>query len=298
MSGRNTNLPATFEQEVFYKECRRNHAAALGRVAFDGCHGFVKPAAGVATVDAMLCLACGCHRNFHHKDTVYHPILTATTTPTPHHHHHQPEFPAAAGAGGPSSGRTTRVVQLIDRRETMTTMHAPPPPPPPPPAGNNNNNTAAGVVAGAEEMPPPPDGRRRRTMFTAEQRNRMVRFAERLGWKPQRGDKEEIHHFCMDMGISRRMFLVWLSNNRPKEEWRKCTHIKESVQRMRFGELQNIMGVGSRISSPTLLILRTKHTLKLVESGGLVGMGGRPKRFLETHLEEPGLTYGMERDQE
>ncbi|KAK7328309.1 hypothetical protein VNO77_22412 [Canavalia gladiata] len=89
---------------------------------------------------------------------------------------------------------------------------------------NNNTNTAtptsslAGAGGGrvqlraeAQEMK---QKRKKRTLFTPEQRNRMMRFAERLGWKPQKVNKDEIQRFCLDMGISRRMFLVWLSNNR------------------------------------------------------------------------------------
>ncbi|XP_054777364.1 zinc-finger homeodomain protein 9-like [Prosopis cineraria] len=67
---------------------------------------------------------------------------------------------------------------------------------------NNNNN-----IAGRRK-------RKKRTMFTAEQQSRMGIFAERLGWRPKRADKEEILNFCMQIGISRRMFIVWVNNNR------------------------------------------------------------------------------------
>lgn len=58
--------------------------------------------------------------------------------------------------------------------------------------------------------------RRRRTKFTEEQKSKMLEFAEKLGWKPQKHDEEEIVKFCRAVGISRRVFKVWLSNNRHK----------------------------------------------------------------------------------
>ncbi|KAK7331590.1 hypothetical protein VNO80_28327 [Phaseolus coccineus] len=56
--------------------------------------------------------------------------------------------------------------------------------------------------------------RRRRTIFSRDQKNQMTRFAEILGWKPHKGNREEIQRFCTDMGISRKIFVVWLNNNR------------------------------------------------------------------------------------
>ncbi|KAI4296207.1 hypothetical protein L6164_036183 [Bauhinia variegata] len=56
--------------------------------------------------------------------------------------------------------------------------------------------------------------RRRRTVFTPEQKNRMLTFAEKSGWSAKNADGEELEHFCQQMGISRRTFMVWLSNNR------------------------------------------------------------------------------------
>ncbi|WVY93662.1 hypothetical protein V8G54_032750 [Vigna mungo] len=56
--------------------------------------------------------------------------------------------------------------------------------------------------------------RRKRTTFSVEQKNEMRRFADILGWKPHKGNREEIQRFCTDMGISRKIFVVWLNNNR------------------------------------------------------------------------------------
>ena len=66
------NLPRTYQQEVVYKECRHNLAASVGRTCFDGCLEFAK-AGEEGTEEAMRCAACGCHRNFHRRETVYNP---------------------------------------------------------------------------------------------------------------------------------------------------------------------------------------------------------------------------------
>lgn len=193
----NINLPMAFKQEVIYKECKHNHAASLGRRSFDGCREFLESddVDKNGTKDAMFCAACGCHRNFHKKFLVYNPIIASTATPETHP---QPN-PPVTGPPVP-----TPVVQLVNHGMTTT----------------NNNTVQMPTIENNDDVEEvqlvvsPPGGRKKRTMFTAEQRSQMIRFAERLGWRPQRSDKEEIQHFCMDMGISRRMFLVWLSNNR------------------------------------------------------------------------------------
>ncbi|KAG4919646.1 hypothetical protein JHK85_057927 [Glycine max] len=52
---------------IRYKECLKNHAAAIGGNATDGCGEFM--AAGEeGTLEALKCSACNCHRNFHRKE--------------------------------------------------------------------------------------------------------------------------------------------------------------------------------------------------------------------------------------
>ncbi|RDX83010.1 Zinc-finger homeodomain protein 6, partial [Mucuna pruriens] len=54
----------------------------------------------------------------------------------------------------------------------------------------------------------------KRTIFTPEQRTQMTAFAEKVVWKPLKHDKDQVERFCSEMGINRKMFLVWLNNNR------------------------------------------------------------------------------------
>ncbi|KAL0448271.1 UNVERIFIED_CONTAM: Zinc-finger homeodomain protein 5 [Sesamum latifolium] len=65
---------------VKYMECLKNHAAAIGGNATDGCGEFM--AGGEeGTIEALKCSACNCHRNFHRKIHIHQHH---------HHHHHQP----------------------------------------------------------------------------------------------------------------------------------------------------------------------------------------------------------------
>ncbi|KAJ7970223.1 Zinc-finger homeodomain protein [Quillaja saponaria] len=57
--------------------------------------------------------------------------------------------------------------------------------------------------------------RRFRTKFTADQKEKMLAFAEKLGWKLQRKDLEdEIERFCRGVGVSRQVFKVWMHNHK------------------------------------------------------------------------------------
>ncbi|CAJ1963728.1 unnamed protein product [Sphenostylis stenocarpa] len=62
-----------------------------------------------------------------------------------------------------------------------------------------------------QQIRPP---RRRRTTFSRDQKIQMTRFADILGWKPHKGNREDIQRFCNDMGINRKIFVIWLNNNR------------------------------------------------------------------------------------
>ncbi|XP_028785051.1 zinc-finger homeodomain protein 1-like [Neltuma alba] len=57
--------------------------------------------------------------------------------------------------------------------------------------------------------------KRFRTKFTAEQKEKMMGFAEKLGWKLQRKDlDDEIERFCRGVGVSRQVFKVWMHNHK------------------------------------------------------------------------------------
>ncbi|KAF5734061.1 zinc-finger homeodomain protein 4-like [Tripterygium wilfordii] len=57
--------------------------------------------------------------------------------------------------------------------------------------------------------------KRFRTKFTEEQKEKMLGFAEKLGWKLQRKDMDdEVERFCRGVGVSRQVFKVWMHNHK------------------------------------------------------------------------------------
>ncbi|KAL5789641.1 hypothetical protein ACOSQ2_004529 [Xanthoceras sorbifolium] len=64
---RDYNQLTVADQGTRYRECRRNHAASLGKHATDGCGEFLK-AGDDGTEKGFLCAACRRHRSFHRKE--------------------------------------------------------------------------------------------------------------------------------------------------------------------------------------------------------------------------------------
>lgn len=56
--------------------------------------------------------------------------------------------------------------------------------------------------------------KRFRTKFSQEQKDKMMEFAEKLGWKIQKHDEQDVQNFCLEVGIKRQVFKVWMHNNK------------------------------------------------------------------------------------
>ena len=63
--------------------------------------------------------------------------------------------------------------------------------------------------------------KRTRTKFSAEQKERMQSFAEKIGWRVQKKSGgvamaagDEIAVFCREIGVSRQVFKVWMHNHK------------------------------------------------------------------------------------
>ncbi|RYR09258.1 hypothetical protein Ahy_B05g077440 isoform C [Arachis hypogaea] len=56
--------------------------------------------------------------------------------------------------------------------------------------------------------------KRHRTKFSKEQKEKMLRFSEKLGWRMQRDEDGLIQEFCNQIGVSRGVFKVWMHNNK------------------------------------------------------------------------------------
>lgn len=57
--------------------------------------------------------------------------------------------------------------------------------------------------------------KRFRSKFSTDQKEKMLAFAEKIGWKLQRKDlDDEIERFCRSIGVSRQVFKVWMHNHK------------------------------------------------------------------------------------
>ncbi|CAL9151087.1 unnamed protein product, partial [Musa hybrid cultivar] len=184
-----------------YKECLRNHAAALGGHVVDGCGEFM-PSGDPDTPDALKCAACGCHRSFHRRETdgsansYYHgttrlPLLL----PPPHpqaHPHHQQQFQLGGFSSSPSAAvrGTSGFVHFGGSN----------------PSGSGGTTTESSSEERLNTATPTPTTiprKRFRTKFTAEQKENMLAFAERVGWRFQRQDDAMVEQFCAEIGVRR-----------------------------------------------------------------------------------------------
>ncbi|CAO2207044.1 unnamed protein product [Urochloa humidicola] len=224
-----------------YRECLKNHAVGIGGHAVDGCGEFM--AAGEeGSIDALRCAACGCHRNFHRKESdspkgggaladpaaaaLSPAAITAYGAAAAHHHHHQfsPYYRtpagyllhqhqqlAAAAAGHlqqrplalPSTSHTGR-----DEGDDMSGLIGPMVVAP-----------MVGMSLGSGGGPSGSGGsgsgkKRFRTKFTQEQKDRMLAFAERLGWRIQKHDEAAVQQFCEEVCVKRHVLKVWMHNNK------------------------------------------------------------------------------------
>ncbi|KAL6587518.1 Zinc-finger homeodomain protein [Orobanche minor] len=209
---------------VTYKECLKNHAAALGGHAVDGCGEFMpSPASNHADPTSLRCAACGCHRNFHRREPEETWPLLLPAPPEsaleyrPHHRHHppppQPPQPTSGGSpeDSPSPPPISSAYYPSAPHMLLALSH-------PPPGDSGGAAASASVPAAAAPGPthlPNSGGRKRfRTRFTHNQREKMLELAERVGWKMHRKDEDLINGYCREIGVDKVVFKVWMHNNK------------------------------------------------------------------------------------
>nr|GLL39208.1 zinc-finger homeodomain protein 9-like [Ipomoea trifida] len=198
---------------VVYKECLKNHAASIGGHAVDGCGEFMpSPTANPADPTSLKCAACGCHRNFHRREPD-EPLAPPSAAPAleyqPHHRHHPPPPPppphdhSSPNSPSPppiSSSYYPSAPHMLLALSTGLSGH---------PAADNTT-TPISAPSSAHMK-----GRKRfRTKFTQDQKDKMLDFAERVGWKIQKRDEELINDFCREIGVERGVLKVWMHNNK------------------------------------------------------------------------------------
>ncbi|XP_018459189.2 zinc-finger homeodomain protein 5 isoform X3 [Raphanus sativus] len=225
-----SNSAAAAKTNVRYRECLKNHAASVGGSVHDGCGEFM-PSGEEGTIEALRCAACDCHRNFHRKE------VDGVGSSAHHHRHHHHQYGGGGGGGG---GRRPPPSNMM-----LNPLMLPPPPNYTPmhhhkygmsPTGGGGMVTPMSVAyggggGGAESssedlnMYGQSSGgasagqvgfskKRFRTKFTTEQKERMMEFAEKLGWRMNKQDEEELKRFCNEIGVKRQVFKVWMHNNK------------------------------------------------------------------------------------
>jgi ZF-HD class homeobox domain-containing protein len=211
-----------------YCECLKNHAVGIGGHAVDGCGEFMV-AGEEGSIDALRCAACGCHRNFHRKESPGSPTGGADPTPalspaaitaygaaavhhpqfspyyrTPAKYLYHQQHPAAAGQHMQQRPLALPFTSHSEGDDMFgPTVVAPM-------VGMSLGSGSGGGPSGSGSS-----GKKRfRTKFTQEQKDRMLAFAERLGWRIQKHDEAAVQQFCEEVGVKRHVLKVWMHNNK------------------------------------------------------------------------------------
>ncbi|KAI4386760.1 hypothetical protein MLD38_004665 [Melastoma candidum] len=214
---------------VRYKECMRNHAASMGSHIVDGCGEFM-PGGEEGSPEFFKCAACECHRNFHRKETdgVWQPYSSSShfysiatrsngshraivSPPTQHphqtifqptpinaHQHRSFSF-GISNSPAPASGQPVMMAfggggAEESSSEDLAVFNA------------HDLGLQTGQVTTSKK--------RFRTKFTQQQKEKMVEFAEKLGWRMQKQDGQEVVQFCNEVGVKRQVFKVWMHNKK------------------------------------------------------------------------------------
>lgn len=162
---------------VRYKECLKNHAAAIGGNATEGCGEFM-PNGEEGSLEALICSACNCHRNFHRKET------------------------ECSGCCPSDYGGKL----MLGHLQSYMLMSSPQPVIG---GGSIPSETNEKGYGGGGKV-----RKRFRTKFSQAQKEKMLRFAEKAGWRIQKVDEKVVQQFCLEIGIKRRVLKVWMHNNK------------------------------------------------------------------------------------
>ncbi|EOA13999.1 hypothetical protein CARUB_v10027131mg [Capsella rubella] len=82
------------------------------------------------------------------------------------------------------------------------------------PYGGGNSKVKKEEIDGEELV-----GRvkRLKTKFTAEQTEKMREYAEKLRWKMKAEVRNEVEEFCVEIGVNRKNFRIWMNNHKDKK---------------------------------------------------------------------------------
>ncbi|KAL0533421.1 hypothetical protein IC582_030260 [Cucumis melo] len=215
----NNNNNNNNKKHIKYKECLKNHAASMGGNATDGCGEFM-PSGEEGSIEALTCSACNCHRNFHRKeiegepyDWLHHSRLGRKLLVGGKNMIGPPEpaafaYPTAGGATFISSRAATTQPHHMIMSYNMLGGGG---------GHSESEEQEEGIgagVGGRVYSGAMMNKKRFRTKFTTEQKEKMLRFAEKVGWKIQKQEESVVQQFCQEIGVKRRVLKVWMHNNK------------------------------------------------------------------------------------
>ncbi|XP_022773995.1 zinc-finger homeodomain protein 6-like [Durio zibethinus] len=203
---------------IRYRECLKNHAASMGGHVVDGCGEFM-PSGEEGTPEALKCAACECHRNFHRKEingeSQYAPSCYYTYNPNKKNTGRDTVHP-------PSQLHPQQPTPLYQQRFSHGLCPSTVPIAPvmmnfgggSPSESSSEDRNMFHPNAGGQSSHPQSSKKRFRTKFSQEQKDAMMEFAEKLCWRIQKQDEQEVQQFCAKVGVKRQVFKVWMHNNK------------------------------------------------------------------------------------
>lgn len=187
-----TNSPG----RVRYRECQKNHAASSGGHVVDGCGEFMS-SGEEGTAESLLCAACDCHRSFHRKEIdglfvvnfnsfghSQRPLVSRHVSPI------MMSFGGRGGGGGGGGGPAESSTEDLNKFHQSF-------------SGN-----------GVDQFHQYQPKKRFRTKFNEEQKEKMMEFAEKIGWRMTKQEDNEVNRFCREINVKRQVFKVWMHNNK------------------------------------------------------------------------------------
>lgn len=211
---------------IIYRECLKNHAASMGGHVLDGCGEFM-PGGEEGTPETFKCAACECHRSFHRREIDGAPQCVANSTCYKNSNGKRNILPLPqqlVTSHAPPQSASLHPHQRY-HHGTLSTYTTPIAPMMMSFGGGGGGGAAAesssedlnmyqSDLQGQSSVQPLISKKRFRTRFSEEQKDQMMEFAEKLGWRIQKQDEQEVQQFCSQVGVKRKVFKVWMHNNK------------------------------------------------------------------------------------
>ncbi|KFK31815.1 hypothetical protein AALP_AA6G162200 [Arabis alpina] len=162
-----------------YGKCKKNQSASMGTTAYDGCGEFV------ASISGEDCAACGCNRSFHREEE---------------EEQSEESILEKCIRSGTIDESVLEMLEITSDQFRQIFCS---------PYGDKGEEDL--VVEKEEERV-----KRLKTKFTVEQTEKMRCYAEKILWKVRPENREEVDGFCVEIGVDRKRFMIWINNHRDK----------------------------------------------------------------------------------